>query len=115
MSKKDVEIYYKQIVDQYSEMVDNVKEMEGYVSTHMVDSETLDKMKTMLEPIKNNYMTLSYIMFLLNKPTKKKKEARYASQNKKVLSKIEEKNTKTGILKENKECLKKFKATMEDK
>ena len=28
----------------------------------------LEEMKKMVEPLKNNYMTLSYIMFLFNKP-----------------------------------------------
>ena len=62
-------------------------------------------MKKMIEPLKNNYMTLSYIMFLFNKPKRKKKEKKYIQQNKKLLNNIPEKNTKEGIIKENKEVI----------
>lgn len=101
MAKKDIELYYKQVADQYIEMVSNIKEFEEYASTHMVEPERIDKMKQILEPIKNNYRTLSYIMFLLNKPVKKSKEVKYIKQNKKLLSEIPYKNTKEGILNEN--------------
>ena len=50
-------------------------------------------------------MTLSYIMFLFNKPKRKKKEKKYIQQNKKLLSTIPEKNTKEGIIQENKQVI----------
>lgn len=105
MAKKDVELYYQQVTDQYIEMVSNIKEFEEYASTHMVEPERIDKMNKILEPIKNNYKTLSYIMFLLNQPVKKKKISKYVKQNKKLLSTIPHKNTKEGILEENKSCI----------
>lgn len=105
MAKKDVDLYYQQVLDQYLEMRDNIKELEEYSLTHMVEPERIDKMKQIIEPIKNNYNTLSYIMFLLNQPAKKKKIPKYKKQSKKLLDSIPHKNTKEGILEENKSCI----------
>ena len=45
-------------------------------------------------------------MFLFNKPKRKKKEKKYIEQNKKLLSNIPHKNTKDGIIQQNKEVIK---------
>jgi hypothetical protein len=40
----------------------------------------------MIAPLKNNWMTLSYVKYLLDLPTKKQKRAGYAKRQKKLLS-----------------------------
>ena len=57
----------------------------------------------MIEPLKNNYMTLSYVKYLLDIPTKRSKKEKYKRQNKKVLA-----NSKTDIevRKENNQVIK---------
>ena len=105
MAVKHIVEYFNQVADQYQEMLDNIKDMEKDVSENLTAPELLDRIKQMAEPVKNNYMTLSYIMYLLNMPNRKEKEKRYTKMNKKLLSAIDSKNTKEGILEENKRTI----------
>ena len=105
MSKEHVDAYYKEVCQNYIEMNEAIKDMEDECNRGLVDTDKLEEMKKMVEPLKNNYMTLSYIMFLFNKPKRKKKEKKYIQQNKKLLSNIPEKNTKEGIIQENKQVI----------
>lgn len=101
MAVRHVVEYFNQVADQYQEMLDNIRDLEQDVANNLTDPELLDRIKQMAEPVKNNYMTLSYIMYLLNMPNRKEKEKRYTQMNKKLLSTIDEKNTKNGILEKN--------------
>ena len=42
MSVRDVKLYYEQVCDQYNEMIQNLKDMEEYSQTNMVEPERLD-------------------------------------------------------------------------
>ena len=106
MSKEHVDAYYQEVGQNYIEMNEAIKDMEDECNKGLVDPDKLEEMKKMIEPLKNNYMTLSYIMFLFNKPKRKKKEKKYIEQNKKLLSNIPHKNTKDGIIQQNKEVIK---------
>ena len=85
MSIKHVNKYYNQICEQYKEMINDIKDVEREAEQGLVEPERVDRLKTQIEPIKQNYMTLSYIMYLLNEPQKKRKQVRYAKQNNKLL------------------------------
>ena len=101
MSKKDVEEYFQQVVDQYHEMLENIRDLEQDVQNNLADVDLLDRLKETTAPLKNNFMTLSYIMFLLNKPTRKSKEKGYERRNQKLLSSIDKSCTKDGIIANN--------------
>lgn len=105
MSVKDLKIYYNQVSEQYNEMVENLQELEEYAKTNIVEPERIDRVKETLQPIKDNYLTLSYIMFLLNKPNKKEKQKKYEKQNQKLLNSIPQENTKQGLLDKGEETL----------
>lgn len=77
MSKKHVEEYFKVIADQYSEMIDLLKELEQQYETNIIEPERLDKIKESIIPLKTNYQRISYIMYLLNMPNKKEKQKKY--------------------------------------
>jgi len=108
MSVKHIKEYYEQVCDQYNEMIQNLKDFEEYAKTNIVSPEQIDNMKKLVEPIKTNYMTLSYIIFLLNTPNKKEKKDKYIKQHKKHLKKIGEIKSKDDILNEGKEILEKM-------
>ena len=57
----------------YTEMIDALHDMEKEASEGLVAPEKLDQLKNMVEPIKNNYMRISYIMYLLNLPNRESK------------------------------------------
>ena len=77
MAKKDVDEYYQKVCADYSEMLQTLTDMEDAFNQNMVSEEQLNQVKEMIVPLKNNYMTLSWIVFLLNKPARKEKAESY--------------------------------------
>lgn len=102
---RDVKEYYAQVTKDYNLMREELKDMEELCKEKVVAPEMVENMKQMILPIKTNYETLSYFMFLLNKPAKKDKQERYINQNKKLIE-ASKGRTKEDILKEDKETLK---------
>ena len=105
MAKKDVEEYFNQVADQYKEMLENIRDLEQDVANNLTDTDLLERLKETTAPVKNNYMTLSYIMYLLNKPTRKNKEKGYERRNQKLLKSIDKSCTKEGILESNSQTI----------
>jgi hypothetical protein len=101
MSVKDVKLYYEEVCQQRQEMLNELKDFEKECEQGLIEPERLDKIKETIQPLLNNYQTLSYIMFLLNKPVKKEKQDKYLNKNKKLLNNIDKEFTKEGILNEN--------------
>ena len=64
MSKKHFDEYYKTVCNQYSEMLEALHEVEELTMQQMIGPDRLDNIKRQIEPLKNNYMTLSYVAFL---------------------------------------------------
>lgn len=88
MSKKDFDREYIQIESQYLEMLENLKDMEKELADGLVNPDLLEQMKEIIKPLRTNYEMWNYIKFLLNKPTKKKKEEKYNNQNKKLAAQM---------------------------
>ncbi len=82
---RDVIEYYKQVTKNYNDMRTELAEMEELLKENAVTPEMIENMNQMILPIKTNYETLSYFIFLLNKPVKKNKQKRYEGQNKKLI------------------------------
>lgn len=114
MAVKHVIEYFNQIADQRKEMLDNLKDFEEECSKGLVEPERIEKIKENIQPILDNYQTLSYIMFLLNTPVKKSKQHKYINQNKNLLKSIDKKFTQTGIIEENNQALEKLKKTIKE-
>ena len=106
MSVKDVREYYDKISDDYRELVLTLKELEEEYNNNLVSPEALENLKRQIEPIKTNFRTISYIIYLLNQPTKKKKQTRYRNQNKALL---ENSRTLKEVREENKNVIKDIK------
>lgn len=105
MSKKHVDEYFNVVADQYHDMLEALKDMEEECTKGLLDPDRLEQMKKLIEPLKQNYMRISYIMFLLNKPNRTKKEKRYIDQQNKFLNSIPEKDRLEGIKEENKKIV----------
>lgn len=99
MAKKDVDNYFKQICDDYKDMLDALHDMEEEASKNLISPEQLEVTKSQVDVIKNNYMRISYIMYLLNRPNNKKKTSRYdknfSFEKQATLDGIREENNKT--------------------
>lgn len=85
MAVKDVKEYYEKVSADYHELILTLQDMEEEYKNNLVSPDTLKNLEKQIEPIKTNFRTISYIIFLLNKPTKKSKHERYRKQNKKIL------------------------------
>lgn len=85
MAKKDFDRYFQSVCNQYHELNEELKELEETCATTVVNPTIIENMKAMIEPLKNNYMTLSYIKFLLDMPNKKTKQKVYRNQAKKLV------------------------------
>ena len=110
---KDVVEYYKQVTQSYNEMRDELRDAEELLLDNSVTPEVVENLKQMVAPIKLNYETLSYFMYLLNKPAKKEKQERYKGQNKKLL-KESGSRTAQDISAENEAALKSMRAIKEE-
>lgn len=106
MSVKAVNEYYKQISDQYFEMVQDIKDFEKEAEQGLIEPERVERLKEQIEPIKNNYERWCYMMYLLHQPQRKEKHKGYARRNKKLLEHLNKNNSLDGVLNENKEALK---------
>ena len=105
MSKRHVDEYFNTIADQYHEMLQALHEIEEECSKGLMDPDRLEQIKTLIEPLKENYMRISYIMFLLNKPNREKKVKKYEEQNKRLLSKIPKEDRLENIKAENQKTI----------
>ena len=93
MSVKRLELEYNQVVEQYHEMVENLKDLEKEFSEGLVPPEFVDNLKKQIEPIKNNYEQWSYIMFLLHEPQRKAKREKYRKTIDKKIKQLDPKNS----------------------
>ena len=105
MSVKDVNKVYKQICDQYREMLENLKELGEEASNDMIDPDRIAAMEAMIAPLKDNYQRWSYMMFLLNEPTRKDKKAKYRRQNEKLIKSLDQKHSIKNTLDQNSSIL----------
>lgn len=77
MAVRHIIDYYKQVCALYKESLNDIKELEELSKDNLVEPERLESIKQCVAPILSNYKTITWIMFLLNKPNKEKKVKRY--------------------------------------
>ena len=85
MAKKDFDKYYAQVSSQLYSLQDAFDELSEEVSNGMVEPERIEQMKLTIQPIKDSFQTLSYIKYLLDKPSRKEKGPAYTRRNKKLI------------------------------
>lgn len=107
MSIKHVKQYYEEVCNQYHEFVEELKDFERLCNEGMVSPELIDQAKQTIEPLKDNWQKLNYIMFLLNKPNKKDKANAYTKSKKKLLSNS---ITKDQVITQNEEAISNLKS-----
>jgi hypothetical protein len=100
MARKDFDDYYNKVCKQFHSLKVVFDDLSKEVAEGMVEPERQKQLEATIEPIKNSYQTLSYIKYLLDKPNRKEKEARYKRMNKKLLE-ISEGHTQQEVLKQN--------------
>ena len=106
MAVKHIKEYYEQVCEQYVQMNEELRDFQKEVENGLVEPERLDNLKKIIEPLKNNYMTLSWIMYLLNQPNRDSKERAYQKRNKKLIESLDKNFNKESIMKQNDEVIK---------
>lgn len=80
MSLKHFAAYYRDLQENYNEMLDGLRELEQACSTGMVEPERVERYMKTLQPIKDSFLTVQYIKYLIDKPNKKEKQKKYDKQ-----------------------------------
>lgn len=99
MAKRDFDEYYNKIFKQYNDLQVTLEDMSKQASEGMIEPERLEALKNTVTPVLNTFQTLSYIKYLLDKPTRKGK--RYNN----MLLKRSGKFTGDNILNNNKDII----------
>jgi molecular chaperone GrpE (heat shock protein) len=106
MAVRHIKEYYEQVCEQYVQMNEELRDFQKEVENGLVEPERIENLKKMIEPLKNNYMTLSWIMYLLNQPNRDSKERAYQKRNKKFIESLDKNFDKESIMKQNDEVIK---------
>lgn len=109
MSKRDFDIYFQKVANNYHEMMLELNDMSKEFEEGVVSPEVYEQMKRTIEPIKRNYETLNYVDYLLNKPVRKQKQATYERQSKKQLKEC---RVEKEVLDENRKSLEELKTLL---
>ena len=107
MSKRHFDEYFNKVASQYHELLEGLKEFEQLAMTEVISPDRIEAYKETLQPIKDNFMALSYVKFLLDQPERDKKERRYIDS--KLLRGLDIKRSPSGIIAENSKVLDKLK------
>ena len=81
---KEGEYSYNELSQNYTDMVNGLHELEVACSTGMVEPERVEQFMKTMQPIKDSFLSVQYIKYLLDKPNKKEKQKRYEQQYKKL-------------------------------
>ena len=114
MARKHFEEYYGKIKSQYSSLLEKLKEADELASKNLVDPQVIDNLESIMQPVKNSYMTLAYIEYLLNLPKDKKVQKRNERQFKAALQKMDKSKLQSSVIKSNKDTLDKIDSIIEE-
>lgn len=101
MAIRHVRDYYNKVYKQYEAVLKNLEEFQKEAEQGLVEPERLDALKKQIQPIIDNYMTLSYIIYLLDMPQRDSKKKKYIDMNSKKLDKIPKQFYSENILNKN--------------
>ena len=98
MALKDLENYYQKLTKQHIELT---QEYLDYAKENVLTE--ADEKEHQIED--TNWKRVTYLMYLLHKPTKKEKHKKYALMNKKLLATVGKDNTADAVLQENEQAI----------
>ena len=104
MSIEHVRDYYMRMTSDYVELKKTLDRLEREITpeTSSQALEAIERIRKEAEIVQQNYNRIKYIIYLLDKPKNKKKQARWEKQNKRKLESIPEKDRLKYIHEDNK-------------
>ena len=115
MAVKDVKEYYFKLIAQKAELEADLADFEEALKNGFITEEQMQAAKDELIPYQINLDRLTYIMYLLELPNRKAKKAKFANQNKKILSELEKRKAdEQSVIYENKSALDAFRKEVKE-
>lgn len=116
MSVKHVKDYYLKITQDYHNMTQVLQELEKSVADDKISelNNNIPMIKQQVAQLKENYLRISYIMFLLNMPNRKEKRAKYVKREHKKIDDIPKEHQLIGVLREDKSIIDNLKSFIPD-
>ena len=112
MARRHVVNYFLEQENLYMELLSNLPDFQELFNSGKLTEEEYNTAIKEIENAKANYLTLSYIMFLLNKPNKSDKEE--SKINKQWYDSLKQ-YSREAILDESKDALKHLKQLIKEK
>ena len=109
MAVRHIKAYFNDVANQYLQLQKEVEEFEEEAQKNLCDPDKIEVLKQMVQPVKDTYMFLSYVMYLLNMPNREQKKNKYQRMNEKLLKSIPHDKPKQGLMEQKDECLKEIK------
>ena len=109
MAVRDIKEYYYKLQAQKAELEADIADFEEALRNGFITEEQVQAAKDELIPYQINMDRLTYIMYLLELPARKSKQAKFAKQNKKVLDELKSRAADDiSVIDENKSALDSF-------
>ena len=111
MAVKDVREYYFKLAAQKAELEADLADFDEALKNGFITEEQVQAAKDELIPYQINLDRITYIMYLLELPARKPKQAKCNKQNKKLLDELNKRKAdEESIIAENKSALDSFRA-----
>lgn len=110
MSVRDIKEHYEKVYSNYKDMISLLHSLEKEAEESIVSPERIKEFEESIAPIKDNFETWSWVMYLLNLPNKKEKKKRYVQLNENKMNRIGKKNNYDTKLNECKEIVNNLKS-----
>lgn len=104
MSIKDVRDYHLRMMADYIDLKTTLERLESEITPETSEQalKNIADIKQRVNKVQENYNRINYIMYLLDKPARKKKQEKWSKQNTKRLENIPEKDRLEFVKNENK-------------
>ena len=113
MAVRDVREYYFKLQAQKEELEADLADFDEALKNGFITEEQVQAAKDELIPYQINLDRLAYVMYLLELPARKTKQAKHNKQNKKLLDEFKARNAdEESVMAENKSALDKFRAEL---
>jgi len=115
MAVRDVREYYFKMLEQYLEMKNDLADFEIALKAGNITEDQMQAAMEEVNALQLNYERLTYIMYLLELPARKSKQAKHNRANKKILNALKDDKADMGsVIDENKSALDNFRAKLKE-
>ena len=114
MAIRDVREYYYTMLNQYLEEKQNLADFEEALKEGFITEDQMQEALDAVADLEKNYHRLVYIMYLLDMPKRKRKQAKYVKQYSAIIEELKRLGADIDSIKaENDDALVHFKAVLE--